>query len=632
MLSLSLRFSSFRLLEAIRPFLQSNGALTDRTFSISIAGWHDAEGRLTGPVELVGPLIRHVGHFNLLPRSSWRLICAIRAFLARDERDYRPESHRSAWGQIRRLAVAAHARLDDFLSRTVVLTPERLEVGLAKSELGGTNVVEIIPGFPDAPAGWLPAFDRFREVQDRYDIPTPEGIVQVVIIQSVKTVLRQIKRMPGRRVAGSRAEAFMTNPFAALGEDAGQVIDTEQFERAREEAGVFFDRFIAHVKRDALGYPVEVGVLVEQTDTKGLAASECVLFQTDEGLDAFIQLVRQRIAEGMQICAWQGYDFEILGDTPSQVESLEKAYADRRKPHRTVTYANIYDLTRYAERIEQIGVDKPYYSPFIAKKDDDKDWFPDNVVPVIAWTPEGATEPIAVPLTDELKDQIEEKIKKAKSEGRDSITLPGFNAPLSVKDAEFMIGAFKKTLDDIEHDRFDPQSDASAAPAGTSRDRPGLIIRANIKSIDYEEARLELLTALPGRPKMPRALKSDVQLKEHQLAGVAWLQYLFSKAPTYCRGVVLADDMGLGKTLQVLTLIASVFEERPDAEAALVVAPLSLLENWAEELERFFVPSSLPTLTAHCQSASDRDPHRHPKGTPSFCVSSGLMCDHQLGS
>src|SRR5262249_15989250 len=32
------------------------------------------------------------------------------------------------------------------------------------------------------------------------------------------------------------------------------------------------------------------------------------------------------------------------------------------------------------------------------------------------------------------------------------------------------------------------------------------------------------------------------------------------------------------------------------------------------------------------QAASDRDPHRHPKGTPSFCVSSGLMCDHQLGS
>ena len=92
----------------------------------------------------------------------------------------------------------------------------------------------------------------------------------------------------------------------------------------------------------------------------------------------------------MQLCGWQGYDFELLGDTLLQVEILEKAHSDRHKPRRLVSYADIYDLARYTERIEQIGVDKPYYSPFIARKDDDKGWFPDNVVPVIAWTPGGA--------------------------------------------------------------------------------------------------------------------------------------------------------------------------------------------------------------------------------------------------
>jgi SNF2 family DNA or RNA helicase len=42
-----------------------------------------------------------------------------------------------------------------------------------------------------------------------------------------------------------------------------------------------------------------------------------------------------------------------------------------------------------------------------------------------------------------------------------------------------------------------------------------------------------------------------------------------------------------------------VFEECPDAEPALIVAPLSLLENWTEEIERFFKAASLPILTAY---------------------------------
>jgi SNF2 family DNA or RNA helicase len=582
---------------AYSPMLESRNALTDQTFSISIAGWHDGHGRRASPVKLVGAVIRHGDDCSLLSRPVWQLVRGVRAFLARDESQYHADAHRRAWGEIRRLAVAANARLDDFLSRTVVLTPERLEIGLTKSDVGGTRVIEVAPSFANAPDEWLRAFDRFDDVQDRYDIPTSDGIVQVVIIPDVRTVLRQIKRMPGRRVAGSRAEAFVTNPFAVLGEDAARVIDTEQFERAREQAGVLFDRFTAHVKQDALGYPVDVGLLVEQADSTDPSTSELVLFRTDEELGAFIRLIRQRLAERMQLCGWRGYDFELLGDTLQQVEILQKAHSDRHKPRRLVSYADIYDLARYTERIEQIGVDKPYYSPFIARKDDDKGWFPDNVVPVIAWTPEGSTEPIAVPLTDELKDQIDAKIKEAKAIGRDEIALPHFDKPLSVEEAEFMLGAFKKTLSDVEKGGFDPA--LNAAETSRTTQRPGLIIRANIKSIDYEEARLDILTALPGEPALPKALKADVKLMDHQRAGVAWLRYLFGKSPSYCRGVVLADDMGLGKTLQLLTLIASVFEECPDADPALVVAPLSLLENWTEEVERFFVQGALPVLTAH---------------------------------
>ena len=52
-------------------------------------------------------------------------------------------------------------------------------------------------------------------------------------------------------------------------------------------------------------------------------------------------------------------------------------------------------------------------------------------------------------------------------------------------------------------------------------------------------------------------------------------------------GGVLADDMGLGKTVQTLALICHARLERPDAEPFLVVAPTSVVGNWAAECAKF---------------------------------------------
>src|SRR5205085_4409591 len=87
--------------------------------------------------------------------------------------------------------------------------------------------------------------------------------------------------------------------------------------------------------------------------------------------------------------------------------------------------------------------------------------------------------------------------------------------------------------------------------------------------------------------------------KDHQLDGVAWLQHLWSLSPTACRGALLADDMGLGKTIQLLTFIAQCLEQDPSIDPFLIVAPVSLLENWKEEIDKFFEPGSLPVLTLY---------------------------------
>jgi len=94
-------------------------------------------------------------------------------------------------------------------------------------------------------------------------------------------------------------------------------------------------------------------------------------------------------------------------------------------------------------------------------------------------------------------------------------------------------------------------------------------------------------------------------LRPYQQVGVRWLHLLARLG----LGACLADDMGLGKTVQVLALLLVLKQEqqrmgRP-ATPSLLVAPASLLANWAAEAQRFAPdlrillahPSALPAAT-----------------------------------
>src|SRR5262245_10827095 len=75
-------------------------------------------------------------------------------------------------------------------------------------------------------------------------------------------------------------------------------------------------------------------------------------------------------------------------------------------------------------------------------------------------------------------------------------------------------------------------------------------------------------------------------LRPYQQAGLRWLHLL----STLGLGACLADDMGLGKTMQVLALLLVTKESNGDGAArgpSLLVAPASLLANWASEIARF---------------------------------------------
>jgi non-specific serine/threonine protein kinase len=76
------------------------------------------------------------------------------------------------------------------------------------------------------------------------------------------------------------------------------------------------------------------------------------------------------------------------------------------------------------------------------------------------------------------------------------------------------------------------------------------------------------------------------ELRPYQKAGVRWLYFLHRLG----LGACLADDMGLGKTIQVLALLLVLRGQRQlgiPPQPSLLVAPASLLANWADEIARF---------------------------------------------
>ncbi|MFN3199213.1 MAG: DEAD/DEAH box helicase [Bradymonadia bacterium] len=95
--------------------------------------------------------------------------------------------------------------------------------------------------------------------------------------------------------------------------------------------------------------------------------------------------------------------------------------------------------------------------------------------------------------------------------------------------------------------------------------------------------RINTLTDLAGVPD--RAVDRGFRgtLRDYQHQGYRWITFL--KEIGF--GGVLADDMGLGKTVQVLAALQWAFSEKGRKAPALVVAPTSVVYNWAQEAARF---------------------------------------------
>ena len=120
------------------------------------------------------------------------------------------------------------------------------------------------------------------------------------------------------------------------------------------------------------------------------------------------------------------------------------------------------------------------------------------------------------------------------------------------------------------------------------------------------EQTLKGLRALEGEGVDPGPALHGT-LRPYQRTGTRWLHMLSSLG----LGACLADDMGLGKTIQVLSLLLVEKARGVQPRPCLLVAPASLLGNWASEIEKF-----APTLKAVIVHPSAMPAERIKRFTP----------------
>ncbi|KAF9467200.1 SNF2 family N-terminal domain-containing protein [Collybia nuda] len=104
---------------------------------------------------------------------------------------------------------------------------------------------------------------------------------------------------------------------------------------------------------------------------------------------------------------------------------------------------------------------------------------------------------------------------------------------------------------------------------------------------------VEVETEIDMEDAVVKGFKEGIELLPHQVLGRAWMRDRedISKKRS---GGILADDMGLGKTIQTLTRIVEGRARKSDrddgwAATTLVVCPLALVAQWADEISKMAV-------------------------------------------
>lgn len=133
----------------------------------------------------------------------------------------------------------------------------------------------------------------------------------------------------------------------------------------------------------------------------------------------------------------------------------------------------------------------------------------------------------------------------------------------------------------------------AAQLAAAAQERETLMFQQTSETL--QQLSRQLCDYTQWKAALPLGLKAS--LRPYQEEGFRWLRFLAAAN----LGGILADDMGLGKTLQTLAHLLAEKESGAMDRPSLIVAPKSVLFNWAEEAAKF-----TPKLRTMIYSGQDR--------------------------
>lgn len=232
---------------------------------------------------------------------------------------------------------------------------------------------------------------------------------------------------------------------------------------------------------------------------------------------------------------------------------------------------NSFDLSElYSERVIEIGVYKPKFYPFICPYK--SCWIAGATVE----TPQNGTTKVTINSEEEL-EKLKREIQSAKENKKGIVEYN--NTQLDIEDAMFLAQTAEKQLKD-------PSQPAKVESENGNEARNVLIIEENAEELGFAVKERTIEKGDKYTLFTDPFLQEGFSLKDHQKEGVAWLQHLYKSKASGC---LMADDMGLGKTLQILYFIDWHSRKYASHKPYLIVAPISLLENWKNEYEKFFM-------------------------------------------
>ncbi|KAM3176260.1 hypothetical protein ACTXT7_006870 [Hymenolepis weldensis] len=145
--------------------------------------------------------------------------------------------------------------------------------------------------------------------------------------------------------------------------------------------------------------------------------------------------------------------------------------------------------------------------------------------------------------------------------------------------------------------------------AGVDADSVDALIRgtANLSIAEKKFSPGANMTEVSDSFYLPTGLYE--KLYPYQRDGVAWLWNLHKTAP----GGILADDMGLGKTLQTIAFLTGFFlcdeeegAKRKKPHTAIILAPVSVMQTWQSEFEKWSPSLRLYTYYEMTKKARQR--------------------------